>query len=336
VLVFRFTDDVDGNIAAMREGMEDPSRIRGVSAAYSMQQLRDIESQLDAAMDTTSEIISVGIDDRTNSVDLGVTDPADAGVAALIRPFGAAVRVFRDEMRSAVNTGPPSIHGVTFIASRTVFKDPMQAGLQIYHRNDDEVPDRGCTSAFGFRAGEGGGAFPQRYQGLLTAGHCVKDIGEEWRQGGHKLGEAADSAWQNGSKADVASISTSDFPLKQRGVSNKVFITSASAQGIKHVQDPHDDALGNRVWMSGAVSGVKSGTLIGRGSKVYSRRFNGQIRVFYNQRLARFHCSPGDSGSPVYSGSTAIGIVMASSPRGCYYSHIGYALDALHLVLTTH
>jgi hypothetical protein len=89
--------------------------------------------------------------------------------------------------------------------------------------------------------------------------------------------------------------------------------------------------------MAAAMSGVKCGRLLIQSRAVgYEDKRTRTRKVIFSQRLASFHCKAGDSGAPVYHGSTAVGIVVAASPVGCYYTHIGHALHDLHdLTLAT-
>jgi hypothetical protein len=89
--------------------------------------------------------------------------------------------------------------------------------------------------------------------------------------------------------------------------------------------------------MAAAMSGVKCGRLLIQSAAVrYEDKRSHTTKTIFSQRLASFHCKAGDSGAPVYHGSTAIGIVAATSARGCFYTHIGHALHDLHdLTLAT-
>jgi hypothetical protein len=89
--------------------------------------------------------------------------------------------------------------------------------------------------------------------------------------------------------------------------------------------------------MAAAMSGVKCGRLLIQSAAVrYEDKRSHTTKTIFSQRLASFHCKAGDSGAPVYHGSTAIGIVAATSAPGCFYTHIGHALHDLHdLTLAT-
>jgi hypothetical protein len=115
-------------------------------------------------------------------------------------------------------------------------------------------------------------------------------------------------------------------------VSNRIFITSTHTRAITSVQNENRDRTGFRVCMSGAVSGIRCGRL-----DIVSVAVRYLGKTVRSQRLARFTCRAGDSGSPVYYKSTAIGLVVASStnPGRCYYTHIGHAQETLNLSIKT-
>jgi hypothetical protein len=180
---------------------------------------------MNAMLNPDTAITSVGVDIPHNVVDVGTTDPAGPEIAGLLGQFGDLLTIASESVGGSASSDP--IASAAWVRSRTLFYDPMLAGLAIY----TEDHDANCTSGFMFRAGDGDGRFPQRYSGLITAGHCVGDVGEKWRQGEHALGQVVDKSWDTGGRSDVGSIMTSNFPSKIRDVSNLVMITSHTQSG---------------------------------------------------------------------------------------------------------
>jgi len=186
-----------------------------------------------------------------------------------------------------------------------------------------------------------GGAFPQRYSGVITAGHCLGIGGgpfqERWRQGRHALGVYAQKEFRTGAKADAGAISTSRVFTKVRDVSNKVFVApGAGTINITSVQSRDDDRVGDVVCMSGAFSGYQCGVL----TKLhFSRRYRSGP-VIVDLRAAHFDqpCQLGDSGAPMFRGDgLALGILSARGvdTRTCIYSHIDNVQRQLRISITT-
>lgn len=184
-----------------------------------------------------------------------------------------------------------------------------------------------------FRAGEPEGSrFPQRYSGVITAGHCLYNTDEPWNQGGSFLGRTRMIVFDDGKKADAGTIG---MVRSDRDVSNKVYVNSQFSQGITSIVDENHDQKGDRVCFSGGTSGTNCGNLLRTNGTAYYRE-----RRIRSLRVMDIPCSPGDSGAPVWHGNRAMGIVVAliteRGDRRCAYSQIGHVQQLALVDITKH
>jgi len=304
----QFTTDIDGHQQAI-DGLDNgDTSVVVEEAERTVDQLAAIRDLLADDPDVTS----VGIDYEANKV--VVTTASGALPSGISVPAGS-VTVSADTVEATADS------------KRTLTYDPVIPGVRMFVDGGSR-----CTTGFVFQAGDpDGSAFPQRYSGVLTAGHCVDHVDEQWQQGSRKLGEARQKYFQNGGRSDAAAIQTSNYPVRWRGVSDKVYISSAARQTITKVQSQNKDRVNNPICMSGQVSGVKCGKLVV--VSMDSVKYGG--KNLKSLRLASFHCQQGDSGAPVYRGGMAIGLVAARSTHTgrCYYSHIGHVQEDLGLYI---
>jgi streptogrisin B len=158
-----------------------------------------------------------------------------------------------------------------------VFRSLLGPGDPIYG------PDYRCSVAFNVRKGD------MRY--LLTAGHCGEQV-DTWYADGSKtklVGPTISSAYPGN---DYAIVQYDNTSLKQPG---------GFRAGRTHV--------GQEVTRDGSTTGAHSGTVTA--INVTVKYVDG---VTMREMIQADICSePGDSGGPLYDGSTALGIASGGS-----------------------
>lgn len=253
------------------------------------------------------EVSTVALDLRQNRIAVNVLSGTPDEVAVLASRFGPAILTER------VETKPAPVA----CTSRANCGGPMKAGLNLYYINDE----RACQTAFQVFSGS------TNY--ILTAGHCHHDSrNTRYHPIGVKIG--AQDAYSVSGRADAMRI----FLSSTSSVSNKLFLSPTNIPSItsaEQIAGPGAEVVGEPVCTS-KPSGNRCGTL-------YIQEID--IPGLIDQRLARdlYGCD-GDSGSPVYYGSKAIGIVVqtgipqcSTQPRDTFYSHIYWVQDILNVAL---
>lgn len=333
-----FTQNAAANLAAVQAQVSDPSKLVTSTSARTLQQLEDIDDDVQTAKGNASSGIAYsGVDTERNRVLIGATNPGSSAIQALKTEYGSALSVYADEVDAGSANATPYAAAAA-APSRTSERDPLVAGLLIKGDRPGSNEDIRCTSAFGFQAGDPpNSSFPQRYSGILTAGHCTIDLEQEWFQGGGKIGEVLQRNFSNGKRADAATINvTRTLPhvTPYRRVSNRVYLAKGRSIGITAVQGQNDDHVGDKVCFSGATTNqVRCGKIRINSAEIKIRDTANSISALKSQRLASFPCRPGDSGAPVFLGRQAIGIVSALSKHGCWFSHIGHAQEELGIFI---
>jgi streptogrisin D len=128
---------------------------------------------------------------------------------------------------------------------------------------------------------------------FLTAGHCT-NIGSTWSNGSTTLGTRAGTSFPG-----------NDFGIV-RYTNNS--ITKSGAVGSQDITSAGTPAVGATVYRRGSTTGTHSGRVTALNSTVnYSEgTVSGLIRT-------TVCAEPGDSGGPLYSGTTALGLTSGGS-----------------------
>jgi hypothetical protein len=248
------------------------------------------------------EIASIVTVVPDNTVEVRVIDYARARASDLTDRFGPGVRVVPG--KPITSSACPDSNCA----------NPLRAGIKI------SGPHGNCTSGFHVR-GYGGNIK------MLTAGHCNygSPIGTGWSHSGFgSIGNFVESSYSQDSRADSGLI---DIP---NGQGSKLFFISI-AQGnrsVTAVQNKTQEATGQIVCRSGFKSGYSCGTL--QSVNVSTRDTDTNIRLVH-QRMASVSVQPGDSGAPIFYGTTAKGNAAArdNDTGWVIYTHIKEAKDAL-------
>lgn len=253
------------------------------------------------------EVSTVALDLRRNRIVVNVISGTTEEAAALASHLGPGTLSERVD-------GKPAPVACT---SRANCGGPMKAGLNLYYINDE----RACQTAFQVVTGSA------NY--ILTAGHCHHDSrNTRYHPIDVKIG--AQDAYSVSGRADAMRI----FLSSSASVSNKLFLSPSSILSItsaEQIVGPGAEVVGEPVCAS-KPSGNRCGTL-------YIKEID--IPGLIDQRLARdlYGCD-GDSGSPIYYGSKAIGVLVqtgipycTTEPRDTFYSHIYWVQDTLSVAL---
>lgn len=192
--------------------------------------------------------------------------------------------------------------------SRTAYTRPVLGGLVL--TNQSRSGSR-CTSAFSF--------IKNGAHNILTAGHCGT-VNDSIAQGGSSYFIGGISERRFSGNVDAALISTnSSF------TTNNIYRTSTVISSITTVQGRTQDRVGDTVCSSLGISNrVACGTILDTNFSAYYP--DATVR---NTRTVDFLVEPGDSGSPVFFGSQAIGIISGRNTTGGFsiYGHIDYVIE---------
>jgi streptogrisin D len=154
----------------------------------------------------------------------------------------------------------------------------------------DAIFGGGFRCSLGFNVHDGSGN-----AGFLTAGHCGNEASTWTDSSGTTLGSTVDSSFPD-----------NDFALVQYDAS---FTDHPSAVGSQEITGAGDPAVGQSVTRRGSTTGVHTGSVTATNQTVtYSDGsvVNGLIRT-------TVCAEPGDSGGPLFSGSTALGLTSGGS-----------------------
>jgi hypothetical protein len=209
--------------------------------------------------------------------------------------------------------------------SRSNCGGPMKAGLWMFYLSGE----RACTTAFQ--------VFTASANYILTAGHCHSNSNTRYHPVGTKIG--AQQAYSTSGRADAMTI----YLSSASSVSNKLFLTPTNIISITRAEQISGsvdaEVLGERVCISkGSATGNRCGTLLHTMVDL-----GGGLT---DQRMAsNMWACGGDSGSPVYDGSKAIGVISQGSKgstgtvecgqqgANSFYSHIYWVQDELNVAL---
>jgi streptogrisin B len=194
------------------------------------------------------------------------------------------------------------------------------------------TPGHSCTVGLPVRAGSG-----QWY--VVTAGHCVFEGGTStWRQSGVALGKG--TRWEYGGKGTEGGSATGDIgliKLTAKSTSRVVVLTSGRAN-FRAITSVRDARAGEKVCVTSGRTGTTSCGTVALSTTALNYASPGlSARTITNLALVKGICvNPGDSGSPVYAGHAAVGIVVAKSTSGCYLWYTKLPAQLKHFGLAVH
>jgi hypothetical protein len=176
------------------------------------------------------------------------------------------------------------------VCSRTNCGNPMKAGLALYTSNGL----KNCNSGFVMRGGT------TTYY-LSMAGHCFTDpsLTHRYHPVGTVIGNIDQPGWQVHT-ADHVDAALINISVTQ--ASNKSMISNTTYQSITSKENPANEVIGETV-CSSKPSATSCGYLVSVVGSTPDGKIT-QLRVASGQ----YACG-GDSGSPVYYGNMALGII---------------------------
>ncbi|MHC0430523.1 S1 family peptidase [Streptomyces sp. O3] len=147
-----------------------------------------------------------------------------------------------------------------------------------------------CSLGFNVRSRSGASYF-------LTAGHCTDGAGTWWANSSRStvLGSTAGSSFPGN---DYGIVRYTNSSISKPG--------SVGGQDITRAADPY---VGQWVTRRGSTTGTHSGRVTGLNATVNY----GGGDVVYGMIRTSVCAEPGDSGGPLYSGSTALGLTSGGS-----------------------
>jgi streptogrisin D len=160
--------------------------------------------------------------------------------------------------------------------------------LSVEISGGDAIYTSGARCSLGFNVRSGSGTYY-----FLTAGHCT-NIGSTWTSGSTTLGTRAGSSFPG-----------NDYGIVQYTNSS---VTKSGSVGSQDISSAGTPAVGSTVYRRGSTTGTHSGRVTALNSTVnYAQgRVSGLIQT-------TVCAEPGDSGGPLYSGSTALGLTSGGS-----------------------
>jgi hypothetical protein len=180
---------------------------------------------------------------------------------------------------------------------------------------------------------------------VLTAGHCVaKAGGATWRQSGRTLGIG--TRWEYGGLGTQGRSGSGDVGLIRitgnTGIlkpRSRVLVVGSRGTRAQQIIQAKDARYGERVCVTAGRSNItRCGTVVAPTTSLRYASPGLPARTVSNLALVRGVClQPGDSGSAVFAGRSAIGIAVAKSGSGCYfwYSKITRALSRYGLAVVS-
>jgi streptogrisin D len=156
---------------------------------------------------------------------------------------------------------------------------------------------------------------------VVTAGHCVNEGGTAiWRESGVKLGQGY--RWEYGGKGTEGAAAKGDIGLVKLSAkaASRVLAITAGKGRTQAITSVRDAKAGERVCVTAGRTGTTNcGTVVTATTSLSYASPGLAARTITGLALVKGICvNPGDSGSPVYAGSAAVGIVVAKSASGCY------------------
>jgi len=143
-----------------------------------------------------------------------------------------------------------------------------------------------CSLGFNVRNSAGTNFF-------LTAGHCT-NIGSTWTNGSTTLGTRAGTSFPGNDYGIVRYTNTS--------------IAKSGSVGSQDITSAGTPAVGTTVYRRGSTTGVHSGRVTALNATV-----NYAEGSVYGMIRTTVCAQPGDSGGPLYAGTTALGLTSGGS-----------------------
>lgn len=254
-----------------------------------------------------------------------VSGPVATARSAAVRPAASAVTA--PTATAAELAAAATAEGIGCVSTRAC--TPTHGGAYI------STSRNSCTVGLPVRSR--GGAWY-----LLTAGHCVANArGATWRESGYVLGVG--TRWQYAGLGTEGSAGSTDIGVIKITANSKLWnarsrvLVVGSKASTQRIVKAADARTGTKVCVTAGRTGTtRCGTVVTPTTSLRYASPGLAARTVQGLALVKGICvNPGDSGSPVFAGSTAVGIAVARSATGCYmwYSKITTPLRQLGLTV---
>ncbi|SCL45643.1 streptogrisin B [Micromonospora citrea] len=223
------------------------------------------------------------LDSARSRVDLGVT-----GTALWVDPVANQVVVGIDGTVGAAQAA--RIRAAVAAAGGTARVTPLAGRLSMRISGGDAIYGGGYRCSLGFIVRSGSTYY------FLTAGHCT-DVVSAWYANSAqstKLGDRTGTSFPGNDYGIVRYTNTS--------------IAIDGSVGSQDITAAGSAFVGQQVTRRGSTTGTRSGTVTGLNATV--RYAEGTVRGMIATNVC---AEPGDSGGPLYSGSTALGLTSGGS-----------------------
>lgn len=275
-----------------------PEKVKFVQAKFSEQELNQLAENIfkqgaSVKSETGVTINKTATNIINEKVDVYITPYSNDSIDKLNRKFPLEMVTYHAAEKTQLE------------ASRSDKIRPLQGGIQIV--NNDVTTNKYSTA--GFIAHNSSGNYY-----LVTTGHSGS-VNDSFSQGGSFIGLMAGSNVSGTNDSGIISIPSSLASKKVYGnTSGDITLTSAQAS--------NSDNVGDRVCISGAVSGYNCGVITN--VDVYD---NIAGYVMNHVRAATYTSATGDSGSVIFDGSVLKGVHFGSSGSTRYFSHVSAVLN---------
>ena len=166
---------------------------------------------------------------------------------------------------------------------------------------------------------------------MLTAGHCHDG---RYYHNGAFIGTATVNSLDGGTTVNSDSLR---IPRSSTSPMNLIFVTEEApavyGRSIGAYRPTSQQLMGNAVCKSGRTTWYDCGTITSANFN-YSISHEGRVFTIIGGKLASTIVNPGDSGGPVFYGSTAYGIMSARTSNGSLaYTGVEQAMSTLGIRL---
>jgi hypothetical protein len=208
------------------------------------------------------------------------------GTAWAVDPATSQVVVSVDDTVTGAKLD--QVRAVAARHARAVQLERMAGTLEPMISGGDAIYTGGARCSLGFNVKDGAGR-----DFLVTAGHCT-NIGSTWSaSGGVRIGPRTGTSFPGNDYGIVRY----DSSIARSG--------TVGSQDISRAANP---AVGQRACRRGSTTGTHCGSVTGLNATV-----NYAAGSVYGMIRTNICAEPGDSGGPLYAGSTALGITSGGS-----------------------
>jgi hypothetical protein len=291
-----------------------PAMHRVAEVANTMRRLESLESAALSAFDTKSAVTMIVVDDRTNSLRIGLDNDTPDTRAAVLKALSASKTEVTFQKQEVV---PPVVDRFTDVS-------PFNAGDRIWNENSLG----GCSSGFGVHSASSNTDF------LLTAAHCSIIAGQQdffWNGPSSNPRRTAMGFSQNvsfGSNGwDTQLIRTEASTISWTATNTRSTITNTYVPVVFDQNKVINEGATSVPWQSGLMGiGMSNGCI-----NVGPYNVWGTVRICHLWRAdatgSGCAVKGGDSGGPIVSysgfGPLAIGQTVAGGCGSVYFHAVG-------------